>query len=626
MLSLTPLSNSNPGNASGPAPMVSGPPTYTAVAGASAFHIGTFAGAVLKASGTNSNAKNGRPAKSPSSQTAPAGQAQDSTQQVVVPIAQPAPANLNLAPPIATTNAVAALDSQSFLLNPNGADSSAASSPAAANPSASTTALSAASAAPATTANSATPLMSPAAGSGASVAQSGLSATMEIDPTTAPEATSENPESQSAVPPSAGNGAISDAAAAGATPTGSTTDVATLNPPPDQDTTDLGSFDGQNSNETLAPPARAANEAGPAKTLPPTAYRSEPSPKIATPPIPVSSKPLVPTATGGTQQSDATPNPSADSTISAVDDSSNLPGGIRAQAPLQNLIVATTQDRQNLLEQFAAGAQSALNGSSQSAAVVSSPVGSTDSGKTSDRDPSNPSQSDLNGNSSGILGNDIASSLGTNAPTNSGDLAPKNPSPISAAVVVAAGPSAAAVQQALHAPVDASMQPAGAGSGSATANSTKTATDNRPLPSAPPTPASLNEVMRANELYQRVGNSEMHVAMQTDLLGVIDLHATMHQSTLTATIGVQRPDVQTLLATDLPALQHALADQHFHVEHISVLDTSVGTHTGAGGQQNRQQNLPAPPNNVYGGMERADFQVAREIEPAANSHSVLGGV
>jgi uncharacterized membrane protein YqiK len=82
----------------------------------------------------------------------------------------------------------------------------------------------------------------------------------------------------------------------------------------------------------------------------------------------------------------------------------------------------------------------------------------------------------------------------------------------------------------------------------------------------------------------------MHVAMQTDLLGSIDLRATIHQSGLTATIGVQRADVQTLLANELPALQHALAEKSMQVAQISVLNNSVGGGASSrGDSQNSQQ-------------------------------------
>jgi len=128
-------------------------------------------------------------------------------------------------------------------------------------------------------------------------------------------------------------------------------------------------------------------------------------------------------------------------------------------------------------------------------------------------------------------------------------------------------------------------------------------------------------VAKASELYQRVGGSEMHVAMETDLLGAVDLRATMHQSALTATIGVQRADVQALLSNELPALQHALAEKNFHVEQISVLNNSVGGRAGSSGQQ----DAPAQSQNPF--APRAAYApIAAELGATAGSAEDLRAI
>jgi flagellar hook-length control protein FliK len=142
-----------------------------------------------------------------------------------------------------------------------------------------------------------------------------------------------------------------------------------------------------------------------------------------------------------------------------------------------------------------------------------------------------------------------------------------------------------------------------------------------PSPLPPALPQSLNDVAKASELYQRVGGSEMHVAMETDLLGAVDLRATMHQSALTATIGVQRADVQALLSNELPALQHALAEKNFHVEQISVLNNSVGGRAGSSGQQ----DAPAQSQNPF--APRAAYApIAAELGATAGSAEDLRAI
>lgn len=102
-------------------------------------------------------------------------------------------------------------------------------------------------------------------------------------------------------------------------------------------------------------------------------------------------------------------------------------------------------------------------------------------------------------------------------------------------------------------------------------------------------PRSLNDVTQASQLYQRVGGAEMHIAMDTDLLGSIDLRAVVHQGSLSATIGVQRADVQTLLVNELPALQHSLAEKNLQVGQISVLAGNIGSGANGNGQPQQQQ-------------------------------------
>lgn len=108
-------------------------------------------------------------------------------------------------------------------------------------------------------------------------------------------------------------------------------------------------------------------------------------------------------------------------------------------------------------------------------------------------------------------------------------------------------------------------------------------------------PTSLGDVVQASRLYQRVGGAEMHIAMDTDFLGSIDLRAVVHQSALTATIGVQHADVQALLSSELPGLQHALSQKNLHVEQISIFGSGVGSQSSQGEGQQRQNAAPFMP-------------------------------
>jgi hypothetical protein len=251
-----------------------------------------------------------------------------------------------------------------------------------------------------------------------------------------------------------------------------------------------------------------------------------------------------------------------------------------------------------IAQEFVSKLQAALN-YPETKGAPAAPISAATGGKLTGDDANQTTEnSDSQGSTSSV--SNLALSSAVNQSTNSGDLNQKSQDADSAAAVKAAGLTTVSVDPSLHALADAPGQSAWADAGSSAPQVSKenipvtSPQAPNPSPQAAPLPASLSDIAQASQLYQRVGGAEMHIAMQTDLLGSIDLHAVVHQSTLSATIGVQRADVQSLLANDLPALQHALADQRFHVEQISVLDTSVGGHLEQGGHQQQQQNGSAP--------------------------------
>ena len=238
----------------------------------------------------------------------------------------------------------------------------------------------------------------------------------------------------------------------------------------------------------------------------------------------------------------------------------------------------------------------------------------------------NPANSSFNSGAQDLLKQygDAATGVATNASGISSELDAPSANNSPSALTKAAALVGAATDPAVRVLPDASQQAATAATAptASQAVSTTSASANAARPEPPPPsplpqslPQSLNDVAKASELYQRVGGSEMHIAMETDLLGSVDLRATMHQSALTATIGVTRADVQALLANELPALQHALADKNFHVEQISVLNNSVGGRAGSGGEQQ------APAQNQHPFAPRGGFPASATGAEAAAAAS-----
>jgi hypothetical protein len=208
-----------------------------------------------------------------------------------------------------------------------------------------------------------------------------------------------------------------------------------------------------------------------------------------------------------------------------------------------------------------------------------------------------------------------------------------NTSNSDSAAAQTAGLAQASVGGPLHAPAvaaasaEASAGPAAAGvsaQAQAAQPSLAPAMTARSAAVPAPAPQPANDFLQASQLYQRVGGAEMHVAMNTEMLGSVDVHAVVRQSTVSATIGVQRPEVQTLLASDLPALQHALSEHSLHVEQISVLGGSAGGQTDSrrNAPQN-QQNWGTPGGSLAGanGGSETIQNSATELPAAAMSRA-----
>ena len=89
----------------------------------------------------------------------------------------------------------------------------------------------------------------------------------------------------------------------------------------------------------------------------------------------------------------------------------------------------------------------------------------------------------------------------------------------------------------------------------------------------------------------------MRIAVQSDNLGNIELHAKVTGDSLGANITVEKRDAHTALAMELPALQQALSDKQLRVEQISLMhgplhataDGSAAQHFGGQGQSGQRQ-------------------------------------
>jgi len=105
------------------------------------------------------------------------------------------------------------------------------------------------------------------------------------------------------------------------------------------------------------------------------------------------------------------------------------------------------------------------------------------------------------------------------------------------------------------------------------------------------------------QLIERAGRSEMRIELRTDALGVMAIRAVLKENQLGAAIGVERPDAQAILVSELPRLEQNLADRNVRLEHVEVFQGMSGGGPGEGGnhQANPSQThhhrwVPSAPN------------------------------
>ncbi len=127
------------------------------------------------------------------------------------------------------------------------------------------------------------------------------------------------------------------------------------------------------------------------------------------------------------------------------------------------------------------------------------------------------------------------------------------------------------------------------------------------LPSAPAqaqealpplqTPDTPNgRFVNAAQLTNAASESEMRIAMQTDKLGTIELHARVSGGEVGAAIFVEKRDAHAALAVELPALQQALSEKQLRVGQVVLTQGSLSAtagDTGGNSQQNQRSGAQA---------------------------------
>jgi flagellar hook-length control protein FliK len=111
-----------------------------------------------------------------------------------------------------------------------------------------------------------------------------------------------------------------------------------------------------------------------------------------------------------------------------------------------------------------------------------------------------------------------------------------------------------------------------------------------PTSTAGDTPSTAPPVLQSARVLERMGQSEIRVGLNTANFGTLELHASVNQDRVAATLATSHSELRAALAAEMPSLEHGMAKHQLTLDSFHF-DTRSGAqdknHGASGGQQNR---------------------------------------
>jgi flagellar hook-length control protein FliK len=109
-----------------------------------------------------------------------------------------------------------------------------------------------------------------------------------------------------------------------------------------------------------------------------------------------------------------------------------------------------------------------------------------------------------------------------------------------------------------------------------------------------------SDVVHAVRMFERDGQAEMHIGVHSDALGTIDVKTTIREGSVGVSIGVERHEVRSALASELPGLETTLRDHALRLGEVRFHDTGSTLASGYGnGRQHQSQDFSRPPVPLF---------------------------
>jgi hypothetical protein len=203
-------------------------------------------------------------------------------------------------------------------------------------------------------------------------------------------------------------------------------------------------------------------------------------------------------------------------------------------------------------------------------------VPATARSRTSDHVSSTPGTKKESARPSTPIGGDDANSSQDwgSTPTNMASLAQGPPVP-----TIGTMHPTAAYQPSSSTPIQPVASPAVLGSTQSTNGKANAATNPlhndspSPQPDSPTLPAPT---LQAGRILERMGQSEMHVGVKTVDFGTIEVHTSLSQDRVGASLSTSHADLRSAMEAELPSLQQAISRHHLQLDAFDVAPHAGG--------------------------------------------------
>jgi len=124
-----------------------------------------------------------------------------------------------------------------------------------------------------------------------------------------------------------------------------------------------------------------------------------------------------------------------------------------------------------------------------------------------------------------------------------------------------------------------------------------------------------SRVVNVAQLAGDQGHSQVRIAMQTDQLGQVELHATVHGEQVGAAITVEKKEAHAAMAAEMPSLQQALQDQQLRMGEVVLVQGAIHSTAGDAGNAAAEQQRRGQAGSTY---QQAENETTYEAGVGAN--------